>query len=910
MPQHTSQHLIPTLACALALGCALLPGSAAAASPAPVPAAHDQTRPWVMKQTADAMAATDPGPLAPRGPVAPLRPRAAPALPGLAQPATAGSPPLSREVFAFANAGDLGNAGVGYRTWTFSLLSTVAYFGLHINAADGSIVTGDTGWNVWHSQTASDFINAAHAAGTKVVLGIIYQDTGPGMCTALDRGVQTAAAVNAQMLGADGLNIDYEGVNQTCPDGHSQREKVNAFTQAIRQRVPGYLSIDTYASSGGDTAGFFDIATLAGYVDSFFVMDYALETSNGPCAKCMGPTAPLAGYTWTVTRSADGYAPWAAKSILGFPYYGVKGCVTSTAPNAVVASPSNYAYEPYYLIASDPTDPKIHNWSAHVDGNDPVGQEKWATFYSDYTNCTRELYWDDATSLGLKYDLVNRRGFRGAGIFTLDYGGGAPELWNAISGHFSYAPALPTAIHACPGDGFAVVNWNAPASGGAPISSSTITASPGGASTTVGGQAQSGVVRGLTDGTPYVLGVQASNAYGQGPAGFSNTVTPVAAAGTWPGQFHPLTPRRVLDSRDGTGGVSGRLSPGQVVDVPMLGAGQIPAAGVAGVILNVTATDATGPGYLVAYATGSCQPLASNVNFGNGVTGTNLVTVALGAGGKVSFANGSGGYTNILADVAGWISTAPASSGTAGALRPLTPARIMDTRGGNPLYPGEGSAISLPVLGRGGIPGSGVAAIAINLTVVNPRGAGFVAAYPGATRWPGNSNVNFDAGETIPNRIVVPVGADGQVQFVSSVLTDVIADVGGWYTDASAAAGGGRFTGSTPVRILDTRDGTGGYGPAGPGHPFALQITGQPGVPASGVTAVVLNVTATDASAPSFITVYPSDVAWPLASDLNTAPGRTSANLVIARLSAGGQVSFINAGGNVNVIVDLVGWYG
>jgi hypothetical protein len=51
-------------------------------------------------------------------------------------------------------------------------------------------------------------------------------------------------------------------------------------------------------------------------------------------------------------------------------------------------------------------------------------------------NCTRELYWDDTVSLGLKYDLVNRDGLRGVGIWNLNYGGGATELWNALAGHF------------------------------------------------------------------------------------------------------------------------------------------------------------------------------------------------------------------------------------------------------------------------------------------------------------------------------------------------------------------------------------------------------------------------------------------------------------------------------------------
>jgi hypothetical protein len=348
------------------------------------------------------------------------------------------------------------------------------------------------------------------------------------------------------------------------------------------------------------------------------------------------------------------------------------------------------------------------------------------------------------------------------------------------------------------------------------------------------------------------------------------------------------------------------LTPGQVVTVPMLGQGNIPASGVAAVVLNLSGTDASGPGYLEAYPAGGCQPLASNLNFAPGLTGTNLVTVALGTGGAISIANGSSGSTNVFADVAGWVSTAPAS-GSAGELHPLTPARILDTRGGTPLYSGSSNAISVPILGHGGVPGSGVAAVVLNLTVVNPRGLGFVAAYPGATSYAGTSNVNFIAGQTVPNRVVVPVGSNGQVQIASSVTTDVIADVGGWYTD-SATGGGSLFTGSTPVRILDTRDGTGGYGPPGPGRPFSMPIAGQPGVP-SGVTAVVLNVTTTDAAASGFLTVYPSDVSWPLASDLNPAPGRTSANLVVVRVSPSGQVSFITST-TTNVIVDLVGWFG
>jgi hypothetical protein len=62
--------------------------------------------------------------------------------------------------------------------------------------------------------------------------------------------------------------------------------------------------------------------------------------------------------------------------------------------------------------------------------------ERWDTWYNTTLNCTRELYWDDAVSLGKKYDLVNAAGLRGVGIWNLNYGGGAPELWAALANHF------------------------------------------------------------------------------------------------------------------------------------------------------------------------------------------------------------------------------------------------------------------------------------------------------------------------------------------------------------------------------------------------------------------------------------------------------------------------------------------
>jgi hypothetical protein len=402
---------------------------------------HDAARPWITKQIGDQMSKAAVGHVSPRTHIVPLRARRASTATGITSAAIANSA-VSREIFGFATAGNLADPNVGYTTWNYQLLSTIAFFGLHVDPNTGNFQQ-DTGWNVWHSSTASGLINAAHANGVKVVLTVIYQDIGSGMCTALNNGATTISQTKLQLLGADGINIDYEGVNQTCPDGQSLRVKLLNFVTGMRQAGVGYLSIDTYASSAEDPAGFFDIANLSPAVDAFFVMDYGLETSNGPCSTCLGGTSPLGNdsanaYPWNVLRSARDYAPWGGQTILGFPYYGVKACVSgpNPPPNAPVL-PHTYGADPYATIVSYPSDPNIQGWTVNRDGLDPAGQEPWASFHSNYANCWREEYWDDALSLGHKYDVVNQQGFRGTGIWTLDFGGRSPELWNALANHFA-----------------------------------------------------------------------------------------------------------------------------------------------------------------------------------------------------------------------------------------------------------------------------------------------------------------------------------------------------------------------------------------------------------------------------------------------------------------------------------------
>ena len=109
--------------------------------------------------------------------------------------------------------------------------------------------------------------------------------------------------------------------------------------------------------------------------------------------------------------------------------------------------------------------------------------------------------------------------------------------------------------------------------------------------------------------------------------------------------------------------------------------------------------------------------------------------------------------------------------------------------------------------------------------------------------------------------------------------------------------------------MLDTRTGVGApVAPLGAGGELSLQVVGHGGVPAS-AQAVVLNVTATNATSDTYITSYPSGSARPNASSLNVTAGRTTANLVLAKLGADGAVRLFNERGAVDVLADVTGYF-
>jgi hypothetical protein len=464
-------------------------------------------------------------------------------------------------------------------------------------------------------------------------------------------------------------------------------------------------------------------------------------------------------------------------------------------------------------------------------------------------------------------------------------------------------PATPGQPTAVAGDGSAAVTVVAPTSGGTPTSY-TVTASPGTAQCTVTGASGSCTVNGLTNGTPYTFTSTATNVAGTSSSSVASaSVTPGVSGGA---RFNPVTPVRILDTRttNTPSGVAGRVAEGGTLNLQITGANGIPVAATA-VVMNVTAVTPTGAGFVTVWPRGVTRPLSSNLNFAPGDVVPNLVTVGIGTSGQVSLYH-QGGSNDLVADVVGYYSPASGDYFT-----PLTPVRALDTRttntpSGTAARVAQGGEVSLTIANANGVPANATGVV-LNVTAVGPTAAGYVTVYPNGVTRPLASNLNFVPGDIIPNSVIVGIGTAGKVNlFNANGTIDLVADIVGYYSPDNTAK---QFFSITPVRALDTRNGTGGFSAAvGQGASIDLTIRGANGIPNT-ASAIVMNTTAVLPTGGSFLTVWPTGVTRPLASNLNFVPGDIIPNLVQVGIGSNGKVSLFNNAGAVNLVADLTGYF-
>ena len=378
-------------------------------------------------------------------------------------------------------------------------------------------------------------------------------------------------------------------------------------------------------------------------------------------------------------------------------------------------------------------------------------------------------------------------------------------------------------------------------------------------------------------------------------AGSSGTTVP--PLGSQGGLYHALPPARILDTR-----ATAPVGPGGTLTQLVTGVGGVPATGVSAVVLNVAVTSPTAASFLTIYPDGTATPPTASLNFSANQTMSGLVLAKVGADGKVAIYNGAGAV-HVILDVGGWFGADGATS-AGGSYNVLQPARVLDTRYAAPVS--AGSTIAPTVTGVGGVPSTGVSAVALNVTVTTPTAASYLTVYPHGEAMPLASSLNFTANQTVSNLVIAKVGADGKVAIYNAFgSTDVVLDVVGWFGADGATSAGGGYNALQPARLLDTRS----TAPLSSGATITPTVTGVGGVPSTGVSAVALNVTVTAPTSWGFLTVYPNGAARPQAANVSFVAGQTVGNMVLAKVGADGKVAVYNAAGSAHVIIDVVGWY-
>ncbi|MEP7204166.1 MAG: right-handed parallel beta-helix repeat-containing protein [Ilumatobacteraceae bacterium] len=378
--------------------------------------------------------------------------------------------------------------------------------------------------------------------------------------------------------------------------------------------------------------------------------------------------------------------------------------------------------------------------------------------------------------------------------------------------------------------------------------------------------------------------------------------------------FNPIDPQRVFDTRPGQSPnalravTKAKVGGAVELEVQMTNlASYVPALGVGAVSLNITVTNPNAAGFVTAYPCG-VRELVASVNYLGGQTVSNAAIVPVSATGTVCFF--SMVPTDIVVDINGWLTSGQGFTG-------IAPKRVFDTR------PGEspdalktvqktpvtgGTFVTVNVTNMAGVPATGVDAVSLNVGATNSNTGGFITVYPCGAREV-VSNVNFAAGETVSNAVIATVSADGSVCFFTSATADVVVDINGWFSTTSD------FNGVTPTRVFDTRPGespgavrTVPKAKIGGDIDLEVKVTDIVGrVPATGVSAVSLNVTVTNPAAAGFLTVYPCGT-LNLVSNVNYTTAQTVANAVLVPVSAAGTVCFYSMV-PTDVVVDLNGWF-
>lgn len=295
--------------------------------------------------------------------------------------------------------------------WT--RLTHVACFSVEVNS--NGTLGNKRGWPWW------SVINTAKANGVKVILVATLFD-GPAIRTLITTPAYKQAFfdnIRQELVAgdADGLNIDFES-------GTTWQSDINAFMGELNTYLKSH-NADwelTFASPAVNWSNRFDLPGLAAACDGLFVMGYAFA---GSWSSVTGANAPLLGGSINITNTLDvQYAGVPGeKLILGVPYYGHHWRTSGSSAGAAVTS----------FVSSTRFYNDVPNAAQYGRRWDAASQTPWYRWQS--AGVWNQVWYDDAESLGHKYDAALARGAQGIGMWALGYDEGRSELWDAIESH-------------------------------------------------------------------------------------------------------------------------------------------------------------------------------------------------------------------------------------------------------------------------------------------------------------------------------------------------------------------------------------------------------------------------------------------------------------------------------------------
>jgi hypothetical protein len=303
--------------------------------------------------------------------------------------------------------------------------------------------------------------------------------------------------------------------------------------------------------------------------------------------------------------------------------------------------------------------------------------------------------------------------------------------------------------------------------------------------------------------------------------------------------------------------------------------------------LTVSAKDSTAAGYLVVYRCGDPMPPTSNVNFTAGAYRTAQVVTRITDAGHICIFSST--VTDVVVSIQGNFLLNDGST-----LHPISPIRPLDTR-----QTGRAADFVVPV------PGAGVVAASVTLTVTGNSAGGTVTIYGCDASVPDVANISFEPNETVAGAAFVPVSAGGtlcvHVSTPTAAFVDVIVDVTGVF---SSAPSGLAFVPVFGTRLLDTRQAIGGWiGRHGASQ--SLDVVAAP----AGARAVTGTITIVQPSFGSYLTAYACGEALPPTSSVNIRAGVAMANSVTVGIRPSDQTLCIFSFSSTHTLFDVVGWW-